>query len=272
MKKHFLPLLFFIISPIILNAQLIFNNGAISTSMAGLNSTSSNVWSINNNIGQLSNMEFSSASISVFQPFLVSDFTTSSIAVGLLSKNGGFGISYSNYGNEFLQFHSTGLGYSMSLNDQFSGGIKINYHYINAGNIYLNKSAISADLGIGAQLNEELKIGVQIINPTLSELDDYDNERIPTVMQIAIGYELSDEVSAHFAVNKDIIYPASFLAAIEYKPNKSIVFRGGVGTNPSLASFGIGTSLKKFMIDIAAQYHQILGFSPEISLTYSFNN
>ena len=187
-------------------------------------------------------------------------------------KNGCFGISYSNYGNEFLQFHSTGFGYSMALNDQLSGGLKINYHYINAGSTYLNKSAISADLGVAAQLNDELKIGVQIINPTLSELDDYDNERIPTAMQIAIGYNLSDEVAAHFAVNKDIIYPASFLAAIEYKPNKSIVFRGGIGTNPSLASFGIGTYFKKFTIDIAAQYHQILGFSPEISLTYSFKD
>ncbi len=272
MKKHLLSLFFLILSPIILNAQLIFNSGAISTSMAGLNSSSSNVWSVNNNIGQLSNMEFSTASLSVFQPFLVSDLTTSSIAIGILSKSGGFGISYSNYGNEFLQFHSAGFGYSMSLNDLFSGGLKINYHYINAGNIYLNKSAISADIGMAAQLNDELKIGVQIINPTLSELDDYDNERIPTVMQIAIGYELSEEVTAHFAVNKDIIYAASFLAAIEYKPNKSIVFRGGVGTNPSLASFGIGTNLKKFQIDIAAQYHQILGFSPELSLTYSFNN
>jgi len=272
MKKHLLPLLVFILSPILTNAQLVFNNGATSTAMAGLNSTTSNVWSVNNNIGQLSNMKFSAASISIFQPFLVSDFTTSSIAIGVLSKNGCFGISYSNYGNEFLQFHSTGFGYSMLLNDQLSGGLKINYHYINAGNIYSNKSAISADLGVAAQLNDELKIGVQIINPTLSELDDYNNERIPTAMQIAIGYNLSNEVAAHFAVNKDIIYPASFLAAIEYKPNKSILFRGGIGTNPSLASFGVGTYLKKFTIDIAAQYHQILGFSPEISLTYSFKD
>ena len=57
----------------------------------------------------------------------------------------------------------------MSLNDQLSGGLKINYHYINAGNIYSNKSAISADLGVAAQLNDELKIGVQIINPTLTK-------------------------------------------------------------------------------------------------------
>ena len=272
MKKHLYPLLFFIISPIVFNAQLVFNSGAISTSMAGLNTTSANVWSVNNNIGQLANLEFSTVSAGVFQPFLISDLSTSSIAVGILSKNGGFGISYSNYGNEFLQFHSTGIGYSMSLNEQLSGGVKINYHYINAGNVYLNKSTVSADIGIAAQLNKELKIGVQIINPTMAELDDFDNERIPTIMQIAVGYDLSKEVSAHFAVNKDIIYPASFLAALEYKPNTSIQFRGGIGTNPSLASFGIGTNFKKFQIDIAAQYHQILGFSPEISLTYSFKN
>ena len=270
MKNIITTFLFFIISPLVLKSQIIFNHGAVSTSMAGLNATTANVWSVNNNIGQLANLEYTTISGSVFQPFLISDFNTSNLAVGILSKNGSFGVSYSNYGNEFLQFHSAGFGYSMSLNEKFSGGIKINYHYINAGNTYFHKSAVSADFGISAQLNKELQIGVQVINPTLSKLDNFDDERIPTVMQIAIGYNLSKEVSAHFAVNKDIIYSPSFLAAIEYKPNNAIVFRGGVGTNPSLATFGIGTSFKKIDIDIAAQYHQILGFSPDISLTYSF--
>ena len=51
---------------------------------------------------------------------------------------------------------------------------------------------------------------------------------------------------------------------------KSIVLRGGVGTQPTTAAFGIGTSIKSLNIDLATQYHQVLGFSPEISINYCF--
>ena len=107
MKNYIITFLFFGISPLILKSQMIFNHGAVSTSMAGLNATSVNVWSVNNNIGQLANLEYTTISGSVFQPFLISDFNTSNLAVGIISKSGGFGISYSNYGNEFLHLVGT---------------------------------------------------------------------------------------------------------------------------------------------------------------------
>ena len=86
-------------------SQLFQNSGAFSTAMAGLDVNNENVWSINNNIGQLSKIENSSISISSFQPFLINDFTTSNFVYGLPTKKGALGVNYSNSGNKHLQMH-----------------------------------------------------------------------------------------------------------------------------------------------------------------------
>ena len=85
-------------------AQVLENNGASSTSMAGLNVNNIDVWSTNNNIGQLSNLKESAVSVNLFQPFLLNDFNTASLVLGLKTGNGAFGLNYSNYGNEFYKF------------------------------------------------------------------------------------------------------------------------------------------------------------------------
>ena len=115
-------------------AQVLENSGASSTSMAGLNVNSKNVWSTNNNIGQLSNLEESAVSVNLFQPFLLNDFNTASLVLALKTSNGAFGLNYSNYGNEFLQIHNTGIGYSLKLGENLQSGIKINHFYYDVVN------------------------------------------------------------------------------------------------------------------------------------------
>lgn len=270
MKYYSIFFSFLILSCFNIKGQIIENGGANSTSMAGLNVNNADVWSTNNNIGQLANIEKSSVSISVFQPFLLKDFSTANLAFGLVTNSGAFGFNYSNYGNEFLQVHNAGFGYSLSLGQQLQSGIKINYHYLNAGEYYNKKSVLSADFGLAAQLTRELNIGLSLKNPTLSKLDDFDNERIPTIMQFAAGYNFSQMLSIQAGVKKDMVYPLSFLAAIDYKPNEKISLKGGIGTKPTIAAFGFGILFNQLQLNIAAQVHQILGWSPDFSITYQF--
>lgn len=253
-----------------INAQVLENGGATSTGMAGLNVISSNVWSSNNNIGQLANIKSSAISVSVFQPFLLKEFTTSNLTLGIKRGKNALGLNYSNFGNEFLQIHTAGLGYSMQLGENLQSGIKLNYFYYNAGEYYNKKSVISADFGLAAKLTKELQIGLSIKNPTLSKLDDFNEEKIPTVMQFATGFLFSDQLTISAGVNKSIAYPLSFITAIDYQPNEKIRFIGGIGTQPSLASIGVGINLKLLTLNFSTQLHQILGWSPDFSITYNF--
>ena len=250
--------------------QIFQNSGALSTSMSGLNVNNEGIWSVNNNISQLSKIKSPEISISSFQPFLVKDFTTSSIVFGLPTKNGALGVNFSTNGNKHLQLHNVGFGYSQKLGENIQSGIKLNYFMINAGDYYNRKSIVSADIGFSSKLTNELQLGVCIKNPTFSKLSNFDDERLATNIQLAVGYKFSNELILHTGVEKNIFYPASFLAAIEYQPSEKIFLSGGIKSNPSIASFGISMSQKQFTICAATQIHQFLGWSPDLSIIYQF--
>jgi len=59
-----------------------------------------------------------------------------------------------------------------------------------------------------------------------------------------------------------------FKAGIEYKAIKEFYLRAGISTNPALSSFGFGLNLKNLKIDFSANYHQVLGISPQVGLSY----
>ncbi len=268
-KSYFFPIISIFLS-FQTYGQVIHDQGAISTSMVGLNVTEENLWSINNNVGNLSTLENTQVGVSINNRFLISDFTTAALAFALPLNKFSIGINYSNYGNEFYQYHTAGIGYSMNLGKNISAGIKMNYHNINLGNFYGSSSIISGDLGVIAKLRQDLTMGVAIKNPTLSQLSDFEDERLPTLIQLGFNYSISDQLHTLIAIEKDIMYPASIKTAITYQPMQSLNLRVGVGTFPTTIGFGLGSNIKQMQIDIAAQYHQVLGFSPEISIQYSF--
>jgi hypothetical protein len=69
---------------------------------------------------------------------------------------------------------------------------------------------------------------------------------------------------------KDIDNPARFKAGVEYKIVDALHLRGGIATNPSQYSLGVGINVKDLKIDLATSYHEVLGVTPAISLSYFF--
>ena len=67
--KYFFIIAPFLLCDISLQAQLFQDAGAISTSMAGLNANNNNVWSVNNNIGQLSKLNMPQSVLVAFNLF-----------------------------------------------------------------------------------------------------------------------------------------------------------------------------------------------------------
>ena len=58
---------------------------------------------------------------------------------------------------------------------------------------------------------------------------------------------------------------------IEYSPLETLYVRLGFRTNPTEFSFGVGLKLKSNLnIDIGSHWHQVLGFSPGLGLSYRF--
>jgi len=59
---------------------------------------------------------------------------------------------------------------------------------------------------------------------------------------------------------------------MEYAFDDKIFVRAGLGLNSSKFSFGFGYVFSQFSIDVAATWHQTLGFTPQASLAYTFSH
>ena len=76
MKKTYLSFFFIFILSFHLKSQVIYDQGAVSTSMAGLNVTENNLWSINNNVGNLAGLINTQVGISINNRFLLKKVVT----------------------------------------------------------------------------------------------------------------------------------------------------------------------------------------------------
>jgi hypothetical protein len=202
--------------------------------------------------------------------FLTPELSFSAIGALLPVKYGTFGLSIKRLG--FSQFNQTkiGLAYGMKLAPNFSAGVQLNAHYVYFAGVYGSTAAITAEGGFIYSPNDRLNIGFHILNPTRTIL--VEKERIPTLFNLGLSYQLSEMVVVTSGVEKNIDTKFDFKAGVEFEPIKNLAFRTGVSSNPSLLSFGLGYKVNAFQMDFAFSRHEMLGYTPHFSVSYIFGN
>lgn len=244
--------------------------GARSAGMAHSSVTLSDVWATHHNQAGLGWLSTPSAGAYFENRFAISEFNQMGVSIAYPFKSGSFGLSYSGFGYQLYKENKIGLAYGMKFNDRITGGVQLNYHSLRIGNDYGSSSTVSVEAGIQAKLTDELSIGMHVFNPTKSKLIEYNDERIPTIVRLGLGYRFSDKLLLTAEAEKDIDFDAVFRSGIEYMATDKFFLRGGIATNPGLIAFGFGVKFDNFRADIASTYHSTLGFSPQISLIYDF--
>jgi len=244
-------------------------DGPRSSGMGGASVSLSDAWSAHKNQAGLGFVKSFSAGACYENRFLMNSLNVKSGAVAIPTKRGTFGVAFSNFGYSLFSQNKIGLGFGKSFGEKFSAGIQMDYLSTKISE-YGSKNIFAAELGIQAKPLKNLTIGAHIFNPTREKIADYNDEKIPTIMRIGIDYKFSDKVFTAIETEKDIDHKAIVKMGIEYRPINEFFIRVGMATNPSLSCFGIGIKLKKIQMDISSSYHSVLGFSPQIGLTYEF--
>lgn len=244
--------------------------GGRSAGMAHASVTLSDVWSTHHNQAGLAWLETPSAGVYYQNKFIIPELSNLGLAYAHPLKTGTIGVQWSNFGYSLYQENKVGLAYALQLSEHLSGGVQLDYLSTKLGGIYGSKSALAAEIGLQAKLTSKLSIGAHVYNPTRTKLNDYNNEAIATIMRFGVDYRFSDRILLVVETEKDIDHLAMLKTGIEYKANEKFYFRGGVATGPTLATFGFGLFMEQYHLDIAACYHQVLGFSPELSFVYQF--
>ena len=249
-----------------------YPSGAASAGMANASVTMQNLWSVSQNQAGLAGLNKISAGIYYDRRFNLDETSVKSVALAVpVSNLGVFGAHINMFGFSLYNEKKIGVSYARKFGELVNVGVQLDYLTTTIAEDYGSNNAIAVEGGIQVKIIEGMTVGAHIFNPTQARLAEYDDERIPTIMKFGLGYKFSSKLLVAVETEKDMDEDGMFKGGIEYRPVEQIYIRAGISTNPVMNSFGAGFVIKNLQIDVAATMHQSLGYTPHVSLTYTFD-
>ncbi len=251
------------------NSQSQNSPGARSAGLGGSYLVMHDAWSAMHNQAGLVYLNGISAGVFYENRFGLNELSDKGAVVAMPVGNSAFAVSYKSFGYSSFSTSRASLAYALKFTDKFSFGLQFNYHNTRIGENYGTASSISFEGGFLYKMSEKISLAAHLYNPNRAKLSDFNDERIPSMLRLGAGYHFSNKVVMTGEVRKASDAKASIRAGLEYQLAEQIALRAGFGSSPSQYSFGFGWKLKTFQLDVATGYHLVLGFTPQLSLTYS---
>jgi hypothetical protein len=201
-------------------------------------------------------------------PFGLSELANGFVAYHEPTQFGSFAIGGMSYGFELYRESKLSFGYSYNYLNKFFAGITINYQTVSIQN-YGNDGAIFLNLGGLAYVSNILRLGFSIQNINRASFGN-DDDQIPMIFNTGFSYDVVDELTINFAVEKDIKYKASFQFGISYDIIEYLSLRTGFSNEPSKFSAGVGINYSMFSLDYAMFTHNDLGLTHQAGVIISF--
>ena len=208
-------------------------------------------------------------SLNASNRFGLSEYSQVMLAGNITSKLASIGFAYRISPFSDFTEHKAQLGVARKLSKTVSVGVSVNYHSFTSTNVYYQNTALlTFNAGLYYQINEELNAGFSLFNPNRTRIEKTSGERLAAQYRLGLDYTLADNI---------ILY-SDFLQASEQRPDLNVglelnkekyKIRGGFGLNQSVA-LGFGWKTNALQLNVAAAYHNRLGFSPSLNMTYAF--
>jgi len=259
----------FIILFSVLNATAFAQNTNVtSNSLGGCGLTQTNVWSNLSNQSGLAEITQLSVGVSTKNSFGIKELS-SHVAIFALPVSGGvFGLNVAYTGFELYNETKIGLAFGKKLSKSFNVGIQADYLGIYADGSTNNKNSFTFEIGAQKRLMRDLTLGTHIFNPIAVKLNE--TEVIPTIFKLGLRYDANSKVSVFTETELENGENGILKAGLEYKIIEQLQLRTGFSTNPAKNTFGIGYTLNNIKVDIAINRHQLLGYSPQFSVSSTF--
>lgn len=252
-----------------LSAQNISTNiGAAESAMGGVGVASTDIWGAANNQASLGFNKSYGAGFYYENRFMTKELNLNSLALVFPTARGSFATNISYFGYSQYNEKKIGLAYGMALSKRFAIGVQLDYLNTFIGNDYESKSAYTFEIGLMTLLTDKVTLGVHVFNPIRAKLNEYNDERVPLMMKLGLQWELSDNFVAVAEVNSDIENELIFRGGLEYRIKDVLYTRIGLSNNPNIFSFGVGLQFGNLRLDFSSSMHQVLGYSPQLSLIY----
>lgn len=244
--------------------------GARAMGMGFSSSTSTDEWSLFNNVGGLGKVNQAGANFAYeIRPALIG---ANRLAASILTpiKIGTVGMGLFRFGDDVYSEHLVSLGFGSSVGNT-SLGTKVNYIQYQAESFGTN-TATSIDFGGVTQITSQISVGAYITNLTQSKLIGTDGERLPTKLVAGLGLRPSEKIFIATEIEKDLDYQAAWRSGLEYAIYKKVFFRTGFNMSPNAAYFGLGAQKRNLKVDCAIKFNQLTGTAQQASAIYFFSS
>jgi hypothetical protein len=124
-------------------------------------------------------------------------------------------------------------------------------------------------VGLATEVIDGLWFGARATNINQPSYGDTD-EDLPRELAAGISYQLTSDALVTTEIVKDVMFPISFRAGLQFEIITSLFARAGVTTNPETYSFGFGYIADRWNVNFALQQHNPLGLSPALDLGIRF--
>jgi len=243
-------------------------NNAVSLSMGSASAAYLNAYAIENNIGALGFTE-SEISINRSNRYGLSEYSNLFASGCIHVDKSTIGISISSMPlSNFTQLKLQ-AAVSRKLSEKVSAGVSLNYHSFSSTDAFYRPTQLfTFNAGLLYRINKKLDVGFQTSNPTRTKLTDQLNESIPAEYKFGLRYAVAENIDLYSDAVQRTNENLSASAGIELtKSNYRI--RGGFGLNSTVA-LGFGYQFENLSFDVAGSYHNQLGLSPSLNLSYAF--
>ena len=243
--------------------------GAPAMAMGHASVATRDFWSIFNNQAGAASAEHISAGAFFENRYLIPGMGHAAAGLMVPAGKGSIFLHIDHSGAQnYAETHS-GTGYAMRLGNILSAGIQFDHFLMHIGEGYGNFHAITFEGGIMADITPDLILGMHIFNPLRMKWLQTE-EALPVNMRGGLSYTGIMDLTLMAEVQKSTDNPVILCIGSGYNYREIFFFRAGVSTGPSRYTFGAGMRIKRIMLDISSGLHEWLGYSPQISITYSF--
>lgn len=186
----------------------------------------------------------------------------------------GFGagaLTFLHFGNVDYNEQSVNLLYGIPIGQRIAMGV--GFHYLHSGTsdpYYEPLNRMTFSLALRYAPTKAFSVGFRAFNPSAVVSDADASPRLPALLNLGLSYRLTERLLAVAEVEKDLQHLATFRFGVEYLFHEVYAFRVGVNTQPAVYTFGFGLRKEHFGADIAAEFHSVLGLTPQLSLNYRF--
>lgn len=270
--NRLLPIIFFSLLAGHIQAAGDFRSaGGRAASLGGCSVTAIDPWAPLNNPAATAWLGPFSAGISVTNRFLLKELSSFAFSATINTGAAGvFSLAATRFGFSLYNEVKVGLSYARHFGRRFAVGLLIDYQRYGLCEPYGSVNLASFDLGMIFLPANGLSVGLHLINPVPVKVVSFPEERLPVLLRLGFDYNYSGKLTLAVEGEKGIREPFVLRTGVEYRVARPAWIRIGLATTPLCFTFGIGIQAGGVTIDLASEYNQVLGFSPSLSLFWTF--